>query len=483
LMHHRSVGVAVGGGALIVGGLATGGAAQATTAISVEVSSTSGAAAPNSAATTLLAKGKETLADAIFYLDNTDHGGTITFASSLSGTIHLTADLPPITTDTVITGPGAGKLAISGGGTHTTFDVPSTANLTLSGLTVEDSGADDVFDDRGNLTITGSVLESAKQDAIQSGSYHAYTPNITLSGDAIKNNDGAGVVLSNDGTLKIARSLIEDNGSGVHIYGSPTTITRSSIVGNGGPKGGGYGGIRDNAYYGEGLVTIINSTISGNTLHQDKESYVSGGGIGLASGVSLTLIGDTVTNNRVVNADTDAFTGAVGGGISMGLIFPTSVASMLTVDDSVVAGNGLSSPNGAAGEHDPDISIGSKVTSLVKYSLIGVGATAADTGKALTLRDATQSGTSKKPLNPKLDGIGPQGSKTATAGGALLVQVPQKDSHLLGKGAAKIFNSTLDPFTTDELGTARPDTNATIGAYQVPPKPKKPTKPKPKPTA
>jgi hypothetical protein len=56
-----------------------------------------------------------------------------------------------------------------------------------------------------------------------------------------------------------------------------------------------------------------------------------------------------------------------------------------------------------------------------------------------------------------------------------LVEVPDKDSPLLGKGAAKMFSSKLDPFTTDELGTARPDTGGTIGAYQVPPPPK-PTK-------
>jgi hypothetical protein len=110
LMHGRS---AVGGGLLVAGGLLTGAAAQASPAVHVEVFSDSGAAAPLNAGTTDFGTGstKETLADAITYLDG-HSGGTVTFASSLSGhTIHLAANLPEITANTTVavSAPGSSR--------------------------------------------------------------------------------------------------------------------------------------------------------------------------------------------------------------------------------------------------------------------------------------------------------------------------------------------------------------------------------------
>jgi hypothetical protein len=124
----------------------------------------------------------------------------------------------------------------------------------------------------------------------------------------------------------------------------------------------------------------------------------------------------------------------------------------------------------------PDIAIAPTVTSEVEDSLIGAGATAADTDTALTFGAGAQKGTTARQLRPELGPLGPHGSSATAAGSALLLQEPLKGSPLTGKGAAKPFSTKLDPFTTDELGTARPSKDVTIGAYEVPapkPKPKK----------
>jgi parallel beta helix pectate lyase-like protein len=484
-MHGRSAGVAVGSGLLVVGGLATAAVTQAKPAgVHVEVFSDSGAAAVNNAATKNFGNGstKESLADAITYVNSHAGGGTITFASTLSGdTIHLAASLPAISAPTTISGLGARKLAVSGAGLEDVF-VTYSQPIRLNGLTVEGSSSVAVFSTKGAVTITDSVIQDSGSDAVYVGEPHDNMPKVTLVGDTITNNRQIGVFVANFGALTIEHSLIEHNDGGVETYGTagvhngPTTITGSSIVNNGGVGGGGNGGLAMySRYLSSGPETIVNSTISGNELLADADRELSGGGILVdAASVHLTLVGDTVVGNKVDNTDTGVGVYAAGGGIAMNLDqFDSS--TKLTVEDSVVAGNKVVAAGGASAERYPDIAIAAPGTSLVKDSLIGAGARAADTLTALSFDGGNQKGTTAHPLAPRLGKLGPEGSKTATAGGRLWVQEPLKGSPLIGKGAAKPFSTKLDPFTTDELGTKRPAKGVTIGAYQVPPK-KKPKK-------
>ena len=71
---------------------------------------------------------------------------TITFASGFNGTITLTSDLPTITDDLTITGPGESQLTIEGAATATTnsgyrpFTIATTgATLTISNMTISNS--------------------------------------------------------------------------------------------------------------------------------------------------------------------------------------------------------------------------------------------------------------------------------------------------------------------------------------------------------
>jgi hypothetical protein len=90
-------------------------------------------------------------------------GSTILFANSLKGaTITLTSGVLSINQNLNIDGPGAGRLAVSGGGTSQVFDVASGANVTIAGLTitggVSTSGFGGGIVNSGNLTLAGTVV-------------------------------------------------------------------------------------------------------------------------------------------------------------------------------------------------------------------------------------------------------------------------------------------------------------------------------------
>ena len=62
-------------------------------------------------------------------------GSTINITAT--GTITLTSNLPAITQDTTITGPGAGSVTISGAGQYAVFQITSTtATVAISGVTI-----------------------------------------------------------------------------------------------------------------------------------------------------------------------------------------------------------------------------------------------------------------------------------------------------------------------------------------------------------
>lgn len=68
-------------------------------------------------------------------------GDTITFNSSVSGNIQLNSDLPTISDDVTITGPGADVLAVDGQDSHRPFTIVSGATVVISGLTITNGKA------------------------------------------------------------------------------------------------------------------------------------------------------------------------------------------------------------------------------------------------------------------------------------------------------------------------------------------------------
>src|SRR6516225_6659130 len=93
---------------------------------------------------------------------------TIRFAGLLIGTIKLTSGELAITQSTIIDGPGAGKLAVSGTSHSRVFAISPGTTVTISGLTITHGLADNNAPgfhslgggilNRGNLTLKDAVV-------------------------------------------------------------------------------------------------------------------------------------------------------------------------------------------------------------------------------------------------------------------------------------------------------------------------------------
>jgi hypothetical protein len=194
-------------------------------------------------------------------------GDTIVFAPSLDGqTITLTSGELLINKNLTIDGPGAGQLAVSSGWTSRIFEVAAKYGLTLSGLTIRDSGSrnDNVNLDgggiynHGTLTVSGCTLSG----------------NAALYGGAIFNDSGAALTVSGC-TL-----------SGNYVHGS-TQYPINAFDDH--PDGG--------AIYNRGTATVANTTLSGNEADGPDFGMGNGGAIFNDSSGMLKLSDCTLSGN------------------------------------------------------------------------------------------------------------------------------------------------------------------------------------------
>jgi hypothetical protein len=235
-------------------------------------------------------------------------GDTVVFAPSLDGqTITLGGYGLYIDKNLNIEGPGANSLAISGGNQSQVFAVAHGAQVTLSGMTVENGKSFNAsgFGFGGGYFDGGGILNNGT---------------LTLSGDTLSGNVadyGNGGAIANYGALTVTGSTLSDNsatgdGGGIANYGI-LTVTGSSLSGNSAGHNG--GGIATE--YG-GTATVAGSTLSGNRA-------TAGGGI--YNDGAMTLSGSTVTRNSTYTSLPS------GGGIY------NDFGGSLTVFESVVTGN------------------------------------------------------------------------------------------------------------------------------------------------
>jgi predicted outer membrane repeat protein len=389
--------IATGAGVTVGATLLMGGAAQA--ACTCTVDSLADPSDP----------GHTTLRDALLSAETlTNSGSTITFASGLSGTIHLGSQLPDITYPTTIQGPGAGVLAISGddttrliymGGGSTGDDV-SISGLTLThGLTqgsaARNGGA--IFNGNKDLTISDSVLSG--NTSLGDGTHDGY--------------GGAICVCTGPGSLTAIDTTFSGNtagGSGGAIYTdiAPLTINRSTFDGN-------------QAYYRGGAVsdccanydsTIENSTVTGNSVVGD-ESTVSragyGGGVFTYASTGLTLMGSTVAGNHAAIS---------GGGVRV-----DSTAQPIALQNTILANN-------TTGDNGPDV-----------YGEVDSAFTLIQNTTDATVNE-TVPGSDITGQDPKLGGL-------ASNGGATQTMAPLCGSPVIDKGSA--FS-----LTEDQRGLTRP---------------------------
>ncbi|WP_148073081.1 choice-of-anchor Q domain-containing protein [Bythopirellula goksoeyrii] len=297
-------------------------------------------------------------------------------------TMLLNFDEMRITDSLTITGPGQDLLTLDAGdGIDNIFNTGdgfrifnidasgSQIDVTLSGLTL--TGGDTANGFLGIPGFSGQNGQNGRNG--QNGGAIRSLENLTLidlsisgnatgnggqagnGGDAIfgaggNGGDGGaggsgGGIYSTNGTLTIVGSTINGNSTG---SGGNGGLGGSGTGGPFGPDGangvdgdGGSGG----GIYALGTLTITSSTVSGNS----SDSH--GGGIGTSSGV-VKLSSSTVTANSA---------GDAGGGV---FVFDSAVNPPLIIVNSIVAGN---TDNGTAADLRPDL--GGALN--VDYSLIG----------------------------------------------------------------------------------------------------------------
>ncbi|HWN98285.1 MAG TPA: C25 family cysteine peptidase, partial [Blastocatellia bacterium] len=213
-------------------------------------------------------------------------GSTITFASSVVGTINLTSGELLIDKNLTINGPGANLLTVqrsAAAGNFRIFHITSGGFNIISGLTIANGNPADfgggIYNQNGGaLTVTGCAISG--NSAIKNGVFPS---------------SGGGIYNFNS-TLTLINSTISGNnatgsGGGIDNNNGLLTVTNSTISGNFASTGDGGGGI----YNGAGTANLANSTISGNSTNR------SGGGINNSIGtvnVRNTIIaGNTATSS------------------------------------------------------------------------------------------------------------------------------------------------------------------------------------------
>ncbi len=349
-------------------------------------------------------------------------GDTVSFDASVSGTITLSSMPLIVTADVFINGPGADVLTVSGGGGTNVFEIGSGKNVTLSGLTITNG-----YDDNG-----GGILNS--------GNLTIY--DCVISGN---NSTGYGGGISNDGgSLQITESTISGNtatrgGGGIHNKNGSTAIHRSTISGNDAWAGGGI--LNMTSVDVTALVTIENSTISGNTatgpkgggIHNEPQFSYSGtsglpdppappGSSGGTATVQLTFA--TITNNTSTEGK--------GGGIYG---YAVNGVSRVQYLNTIIAGNTADSGADCYNENGFMNSLGCSMVDDAVSASPGAGDVSVVDG------------------DPKLGPLADNGGPTLT--------------HALLSGCKAINAASTNSYELDQRGNSRvfgslPD----IGAYE-----------------
>ena len=357
----------------------------------------------------------------------------IVFATS-EGLIRLSAELPAITTDMDIRGPGAADLTLWGNASahQRVFRITAFAQVRIAGLTITHG-----FADTGGGGVSMALASVTIADCVISSSAAA-------------------------------------NGAGIYAFGGSLRLERSTIAGNSATDGGGLFSL-------EGAVDIVDSTFDGNGAN-------SGGAI-RSQGGSIQLTGSTFSHNfalvdgGAVNASSgrvdllnSTFVGnsawSAGGAIS-------SDQAKVTAYNSTIAGNSAAAAGGIANGGNTElratIVAGNRASSQADMAAFGGvvsgGGNLIGDGIGIkfiaTSGPADQVGTAAAPIDPKLARDSSGAVRLRDAGG------PTKTATLL-PGSPAIDRGADSPApATDQRGFARRlgahvDVGAVEGAASAP---------------
>lgn len=293
--------------------------------------------------------------------------GDDTIQFSVTGTINLNSQLPSLTSNINLSGPGSSQLTIrrNSGGDYRILTIDSVT--TISGVTITNGRTPDSI---GGATALpgGGILQSGGtlvlRDVVVTGNATGNGGDNLSSGSSQGGWGGFGGGINATGTLTMTDCVISNNttgnggtgggsggsggrGAGIYfIFGTLTmtnvTITSNHTGNSGGPTAGnsGYGGGMwlgdDSPQAGRGTnvdmshVKITNNSTGDNITTGDAGG---GGGIYVAAVTIVTLTDSEVSNNHTGNANPSSFSGTAGSG---GGVFNIG---FLTVTNSLISGN------------------------------------------------------------------------------------------------------------------------------------------------
>jgi len=173
-------------------------------------------------------------------------GDTINFAASVRGTITLTSGELVVNKSLDFEGPGVKKLAISGGGSSRVFEVDAGAQVTLSGLTIENGDGVAGFDlgdpnagkgggilNFGTLTVSNCLVTQNGDWTVNMGGGIFNAGTLSLSASTVTLNSatqGGGIYNDITGTLFLMSSSVSNNRDGIGndiVNLGTMTVTRS----------------------------------------------------------------------------------------------------------------------------------------------------------------------------------------------------------------------------------------------------------------
>lgn len=307
--------------------------------------------------TTLNDSGPGSLRQAI--LDANAQPGDDVVSIQVAGTIGVSGDLPALSTNIDMQGPGDEMLTVRG-----SLAVDAGATVAISGLRVSNpstmangisnSGALALTD----VTVSGFSLSGIRNNFVAPLSVTMSVTNCTIfeNGAGIANAWGTATIsdstirnnkhgIGNSGTMTLTNSIVNGNfiqdadGGGIYNSG-PLTIINSRITGNGtlcsavGSQGGLGGGILNFE-----TLTVANSIIEGNYAVSYHSAGLGGWGGGVLNYGTATFTDCSISDNSAFNYGSGGSGGRGGGILNSGTL--TLIGSILNGNSTNGSGSGI----------------------------------------------------------------------------------------------------------------------------------------------
>jgi hypothetical protein len=309
--------------------------------------------------TNLRDSGQGSLRWAIDTANSAPGADLVTFAPGLHGTIALASQLS-VTDSVGVSGPGANRITLSGGGTTRIFDISGSIDVSISGLTISGCMATDVTKGHVSVALGGGIRNVGARltlcnIALVNNQAVALAAGTGAGGGAVANVFGATLVatgctfMDNRVSVQPANGRDADGGAIYNEVGSTLTVASSTFTANqatGGADLGSFAGAIHNAISSQ--AAISDSSFAGNIARGRDGSSATGGRGGAIANFPYGML--AAQSSAVLKVERCTFTGNVawggsglngnnGGKAIAGAIITSGEGTSTTVNSSEFTGN------------------------------------------------------------------------------------------------------------------------------------------------